>query len=426
MTISWIDSVNSAIGIAGFTVSMLGLLLSAALRIEDEWTNRFFPLLFSILALYTSADIVTSISTEAGAAGSVAVSQTALFLESLFSSLLMPALTVLILHFAGDDPKHNRIYRAVTVLLIIYLVMLTTTQFTGTFYYFTPDNVYHRGPLYPLLLVPPVLIMAVNLVALVGRRDRLNPNQFNSFLIFIVVTIVCMLIQMVAYGLLMILLGVTVSSLVMFIMLVSSQAEERIRQKEMNAAQQARIAVLQMRPHFIANTLMSIYYLCGRDPEAAQQVILDFSSYLRKNFSAIAGDRTIPFAEELEHTRAYLAVETARFEDMLSVEFDTPHMNFRIPPLTLQPIVENAVQHGLDPDGDPIRIQVRTEATDTESIVTVTDNGPGFEAADDDRPHIALANIQERLEMMCRGRLDIETAPGGGTKVKICLPNVSL
>ena len=84
------------------------------------------------------------------------------------------------------------------------------------------------------------------------------------------------------------------------------------------------------------------------------------------------------------------------------------------------------MQHGLDPDGDPIRIQVRTEATDTESIVTVTDNGPGFEAADDDRPHIALANIQERLEMMCRGRLDIETAPGGGTKVKICLPNVSL
>ena len=90
-----------------------------------------------------------------------------------------------------------------------------------------------------------------------------------------------------------------------------------------------------MRPHFIYNTMTSIYYLCEQDPKTAQQVTLDFTNYLRKNFSAIAKDGTIPFTEELEHTRAYLAVEQIRFEGEMFVEFDTPHTAFKLPPLTL-------------------------------------------------------------------------------------------
>jgi LytS/YehU family sensor histidine kinase len=167
--------------------------------------------------------------------------------------------------------------------------------------------------------------------------------------------------------------------------------------------------------------MMSIYYLCKQDPDKAQQVTLDFTTYLRKNFSAIASEKLIPFTEELEHTRAYLAVEQAQFEDILFVDYDTPHTDFYLPPLTLQPIVENAVKHGMDPDSEPLHIFIRTEKTESGSEITVENSGADFEPADDNEPHIALKNIQQRLEMMCRGKMTINPREGGGTIVRITI-----
>ena len=196
-----------------------------------------------------------------------------------------------------------------------------------------------------------------------------------------------------------------------------------MRQQREISNQRARIAVLQMRPHFIYNTMMSIYYLCEQDPQKAQQVTLDFTTYLRKNFNAVASDNTIPFSEELEHTRAYLAVEQAQYDDNLFVEYDTPHTLFRVPTLTLQPIVENAVKHGMDPDAaEPLYISIKTEKTASGYAIIVEDNGPGFSPADDDAPHVALKNIRERLALMCCGTLDIEAREEGGTRVTIRVP----
>ena len=166
---------------------------------------------------------------------------------------------------------------------------------------------------------------------------------------------------------------------------------------------------------------MSIYYLCAQDPEKAQRVIKDFSRYLKNNFKAIAKEGTIPFAEELEHTRAYLAVEQARYEGHLYVEFDTPNTFFRIPPLTLQPIVENAVKYGMDPDMEPLYVSVVTEDTEQGVRITVEDTGPGY-APSDDEPHFALDNIRQRLESMCGGTLEIAPREAGGTKVTVFVP----
>ena len=85
-----------------------------------------------------------------------------------------------------------------------------------------------------------------------------------------------------------------------------------------------------MRPHFIYNTMTGIYCLCDQDPKLAQRVVMDFTAYLRKNFTAIASPEPIPFTSELEHARAYLAVEQAQYEDSLFVEYDTPHIWFRV------------------------------------------------------------------------------------------------
>ena len=154
----------------------------------------------------------------------------------------------------------------------------------------------------------------------------------------------------------------------------------------------------------------------------AQRVTLDFNTYLEKNMTALAGDETIPFSEELEHTRAYLNVEQALYDESLFVDYDTPHIAFRLPPLTLQPVVENAVKHGLDPDSEPLRISIQTRDMESGSEIIVSDNGPGFEAIDDSSPHIALANIRQRLESMCGGKMTIMPRDGGGTVVKLMIP----
>ena len=181
---------------------------------------------------------------------------------------------------------------------------------------------------------------------MIRRRKRLPDKYYVAFLIHLLPMTVAALIHAVIFVPLLVVFGLGFSMLSMFGIILCDQIEQYMRQQREIAHQRASIMVLQMRPHFIFNTMMSIYYLCAQDSKKAQQVTLDFTSYLRKNFSAIASENTIPFANELEHTRAYLAVEQVQFEDGLFVEYDTPHTRFRVPPLTLQPIVENAVKHG--------------------------------------------------------------------------------
>lgn len=151
---------------------------------------------------------------------------------------------------------------------------------------------------------------------------------------------------------------------------------------------------------------------------------MDFTAYLRKNFTAIASSEPIPFSSELEHTRAYLAVEQAQYEDSLFVDYDTPHTCFRVPPLTLQPIVENAIKHGRDPYAGPFHISIRTRKTDSGSDIIVADNGRGFDSCDKgDELHIALKNIQQRLKIMCNGYLNITSGNGNGTIVTVIIPD---
>jgi len=413
---SGIALANFTIVVNGLVFSLLGLLLTVFLRRTNFESRGFFLVLFSLLVGCTASEFVCALSR------STLLSRVTLFLSSLFSSLLIPPFSLHLLRCTGKSWRSSWLFCTVAALWAAYFVLLVLTQFTNVIYYYTPDNVYHRGPWYLLLLVPPTLMMAVNLIGLYCSRSALTPRQRLAFLSYFLVPMVCMVLQMFFYGLLLIALGMSVGIMLMFIFLLSDQVDRSLRQAEENARQQASIYVLQMRPHFIYNTLMSIYYLCKKDADKAQQVILDFSRYLKKNFTAIVSEDVIPFTEELEHTRAYLAVEKARHEDKLFVEFDTPVTMFRLPPLTLQPIVENSVKYGVSPGLDPLYVSVSTQKSEDGITVLVDDTGPGYVQPKDKEPHIALENIRKRLEITCNGTLEIEPRKDGGTRIIIFLP----
>ena len=281
--------------------------------------------------------------------------------------------------------------------------------------------------------MPLTAILLLNFAGVIRRRKRLSHKALRSFFVAIVPMSAALIVQMFVEVFPLLDISIVLSAMAMYSFVLSDQIEQDLRnQREIAehqleiANQRASIMVLQMRPHFIYNTMTSIYCLCKQNPEMARQVVMDFTTYLRKNFTAIASSGPIPFSSELEHTRAYLAVEQAQYEDSLFVEYDTPHIWFRVPPLTLQPIVENAVKHGRDPYAGPFHISIRTRKTDFGSEITVADDGRGFVPADDSEPHIALKNIQERLKIMCGGSLTITSADGGGTEVRVIIPDSAL
>ena len=416
----WMTLLNFSLDAGALMIMLIGLFASIFSRSIEAETRSFFMTFFSVLTLYAAANLASQIAELYG--NSPRMTQMTIFIESFSSSLLLLMLTRYLHICAKKDIEGSFLHRIVLVLWLIYIGLLIYTQFSQSIYYISSANEYHRGPLYPILLVPPILVIMADMIALIVWRKRFSRQQIFAFLVYMFLPLITMVIQMLYYGLFLIVFSTTFSAGFLFVTMMQDQSARYIAQSEELALQRASIAVLQMRPHFICNTLMSIYYLCGQDAERAQRVILDFTTYLRKNFTAIAREETISFTEELEHTRAYLSVEQMRFEEDLFVEFDTPHTLFRLPPLTLQPIVENAVKHGMDPEAEPLHITIRTRDTAAGSEITVLDNGPGYEAADKDTPHVALKNIRQRLELMCRGSMRIESLKSGGTAVTVTIP----
>ena len=179
----------------------------------------------------------------------------------------------------------------------------------------------------------------------------------------------------------------------------------------------------QIRPHFIYNTLGSIEQLCSIDPPKAGELVHNFAKYLRGNFGELDNPRTILMSQEMEHVRYYISIEKVRFPDM-TFSFELKSGDFHIPALTIQPIVENAIKHGLMklPAGGEIR--VRSYETDTHYCVSVEDDGVGFDTGEllDERKHLGIRNIRGRLKAMVDGDLAIESTVGVGTKALITIP----
>ena len=408
---------------AVLVLTVLTLWVAVVIPNPNQWNKRFFVTLFTVFVLCMISLFVDLLIYNDSSMATV--DRITIFFQYLLLSIPMPMFTVYLLRTCGEDRRTSPLFRTVVVLWGIYFVLVGVAQFTTIFYYVTPDNQYVRASWYLIMLAPIFAVMFLNLAGVIRRRDKLPKKYFVAFLIHLLPLQVALLVNntIIETSTVLVVLGLSISTLSMLAIILYDQIESYVGQQREIARQRTSIMVLQMRPHFIYNAMMSIYYLCAKDPKKAQQVTLDFTEYLRKNFNAIASEDNVPFTDELEHTRAYLAVEQVQFEDNLFVEYDTPHKNFHLPPLTLQPIVENAVKHGMDPEYAPLCITIRTRETNFGSEIIVEDNGSGFVPVDDDRePHTALANIRQRLKMMCGGKLTIRPREGGGTLVTVTIP----
>ena len=150
-----------------------------------------------------------------------------------------------------------------------------------------------------------------------------------------------------------------------------------------------------------------------------------FSTYLRNNLEALNRKEMIPFSEELDHIRIYLELEKVRFDEDLTVVYDIQVEDFFLPVLTVQPLVENAVKHGVTKKRGGGVVTLATRAETDGYVITVTDTGVGFDPEhymDDGKTHIGIQNVRLRLKDMAGGRLKITSVPGVGTTAVIRIP----
>ncbi len=172
-------------------------------------------------------------------------------------------------------------------------------------------------------------------------------------------------------------------------------------QQQIEAEARARLQALQARihPHFLFNTLNAIAGLIPGRPDQAEQAVLDLADLLR---SALADRASIPLSEELALTRRYLAIERLRMGERLRVDWcldDELPLDIVLPPLLLQPLVENAVRHGIQqlPDGGTLRIQIEKQARDLR--FTIANPRPVSSAATEPGQRLAQSNVRQRLQL---------------------------
>ena len=186
-----------------------------------------------------------------------------------------------------------------------------------------------------------------------------------------------------------------------------------------------RIAIMlsQIQPHFIYNTLGTIERLCLKDPKQASTLVRNFSLYLRGNFSELDSVTPIQFSEELKHVEYYVNIEKVRFPDM-SIEYDVETTDFVLPALSVQPLVENAIKHGLMRLESGGTVVIHSYETPTHFCVEVKDDGVGFDPSlpIEEKKHVGLRNIRGRLSAMVNGQLIIESQPSCGTRAVILIP----
>ena len=224
-----------------------------------------------------------------------------------------------------------------------------------------------------------------------------------------------------------------VVSLIVILKIVPQNLNAAIRARELEAEKmnlnakltQSRISTMisQIQPHFIYNTLGTIEQLCITEPKEASKLVRNFSLYLRGNFSELNNARPITFSQEMNHVKYYTDIEQVRFPDM-TIQYDLRSVEFLLPALSVQPLVENAIKHGLMGLEEGGIVTISAYETEKHYVVEVTDDGVGFDmnAGYDETKHVGIKNIRGRIEAMCGGTLTIESKIGSGTKATIKIP----
>lgn len=341
---------------------------------------------------------------------------------SVLGYSIRPMILVLFLGMIDADRK----YLPEWILAVANAFVYLTAFFSPLTFGYNEDGVWKPGPLRNTCLFVSAFFL-LELMYLTGRKYRGIRKREMVIPVFCVMIIVFSLvldyntkdkIQSVSF----LTISVVVGGMLYYVWLHLQFVREH--EEDLKARQRIQIMISQIQPHFLFNTLSVAQAMCDSDPQTAKSTLGKLGLYLRQNIDSLNQAELIPFEKELEHTKLYADIEMERFED-ISVEYDVQDYGFLIPALTVQPLVENAIRHGIR-GVENGKVSVACGKKKDCYEIVISDNGSGFDVSSlssQDGTHIGIKNVKERIEKLCHGDMTIESQPGEGTSIVIRIPS---
>jgi len=343
---------------------------------------------------------------------------------SIYGYAIRPVILVMFLYIVKPRGRYRVAWAMVGANAAVYL----TAFFSNIAFYFSSNGHFHAGPLrHTCTLISAVLYAWLFWLTMRQFRPRQRRESWIPILVTALIGgaaimdfTVAFIEQPVAY----LTMAIAISCVFYYTWLHLQFVREH--EDALVTGQRVQQMLSQIKPHFLHNALTLIIDLCDTAPQKAKAATVEFSRYLRGNMESIDRTGPIPFEKELEHTKLYLDIEQMRFAGDLQVRYDIACTDFSLPALTVEPLAENAVRHGVreKPDGRGT-VVIATRETPDGYEITVTDDGPGFDPdrlPEDGQMHVGIANVRERLRQIVDGSLEYRSAPGEGTAAIIRIP----
>lgn len=343
---------------------------------------------------------------------------------SIYGYAVRPVILILFLYIVQPQGKRWYWWALAGLNGAVYL----TALFSPISFWIDEWNLFRAGPLGSSCLVTSMVLLISLLMQ--SLRSRRSAGRWDGWIpILVIVTVVFSIgldynVKEGQQTISFLTVAIIVGSVFYYIWLHLQFVREH--ERDLMAAQRIRIMMTQIQPHFLFNALNTIRALYAKDSPQAERTLEDFSAYLRQNLESLSQTDLIPVTRELEHTRLYAQIETQRFPNV-QVEYRIEGTDFSVPALTIQPLVENAIRHGVRSREDGLVI-VSTAQEAGGHRVTVADNGVGFDPKQQqsaEELHIGIRNVKERVEKMCGGELILTSEVGKGTTVTMLFPDRS-
>lgn len=310
----------------------------------------------------------------------------------------------------------SSLLRIFFVLCVLSILFCIGNAFCGYAFFVNEEGHYVRSEnrmmgivylLFPILSFLTVILMSI------FAKSSAKINRI-SFIIYTLFPAIGVIIDYAVHGISLTYAGFTVSILVIYTSIY-------LTGKRQLEAQRNALMLSQINPHFIYNTLSTIASMCDTSPKQAKYLTIDFAQYLRRNISSLSGEELIPFEQEMEHVACYLKIEKARFRERLNLIYSIQCKNLNIPPLTVQPLVENAVKHGITKKANGGTVKISTFEEDGNYVIEIIDDGVGFDAENTEM-HVGIENARSRVAALCKGDITVKSRTDVGTRVTVKIP----
>lgn len=420
-----INTFNIAFDMASITLSFCAVLFVILLRKSDnQWTYHLHILTFNLLSvLCNMLGIIYKGNLSAFGRFIVPAAD---FGEFVFVDLLSAAFALY--YFDCIKKNTGRRFRRGWLFFIphtVHFILIVVNLFVPVYYYIDANNIYHRSSMFLLAECFGLLFAAMTFVLCFVNRNSLTKSEFYAAVVYIAFPVVGLIVMAWHIGVYPLLIATSLSVSVMFCILLRGHIREYIEKRNELTEMRRRVMLSQIQPHFIYNTLGAIQELCVVDPPEAERAVGMFSKYLRRNFDSLSVHGPVPFTEEVEHIKNYVEIEKIRFGDRLNVVYDFETLDFSVPVLSVQPLVENAVKYGVTKKENGGTVTLKTEDLGSSVRLSVIDDGVGFDPKaplSTDRSHIGLETAKKRFLLYSGATFDLKSEIGKGTAITVILP----